>query len=187
MPTLVLTDVAVPRLLRRGSPVYESGESGIKGWRGVVVPSLRGTYLVVRWENEPRGMETTITGGTALGLEDPLGVCTALLYAKDGGYDLSWAVKEADVLIWSVLSIARGGKPIVDVVRQRCWGSAGCLKGVTRYYLERETTKAHVFYADVSRGKDDRPAAIAEALAANYAVRSETGSILLPPLPELTP
>lgn len=112
---LLLTVAAIPGLFRRGSPVYESGRSGIQGCRGVVVPAARGDYLVIRWEQEARGMETTLTGGAALDLADPTGCFHAILWLQERGHDLRWAEDEAEVLAWSVLSVHCGGRPIAGI------------------------------------------------------------------------
>lgn len=109
----------VAGLLRRGSPVVETGESGINGWRGVMVPSSRGDYLAVRWEAELAMMETSITGGTALDLSDPTARFHALLWLAERGHPAWWVLSsglapwvQAGWLAASVL----GGKPIAGVL-----------------------------------------------------------------------
>ena len=72
---------------------------------------------------------------------------------------------------------------IAGVLHPRYGGSAGCLPGQTRYYLEREGDRALLFSAIVTRTRDERPAKLEEALAAGYALRNADGTLTLPELP----
>lgn len=118
----LVTVHAVPEAFVRGAPVFESGESALRGWTGVVVPSLRGSHLVVRWENDSRGMETSLTGGTALDLRDPLGRAAAFSYlrARVDNRDARLRRLEEDgleqALAWSVLSVSQGGGVLADIL-----------------------------------------------------------------------
>jgi len=201
---LTLTETAVHDLFRRGSPIYESGRSGIQGCRGVVVPASRGEYLVIRWEQEARGMETTITGGAALDMQDPTGRFHALLWLRERGHDLRWAQDEAEVLAWSVLSVARGGGPLQGVMHQ--WrhsdkyggqwtrmGGPGSVYAEVREYGRREEGWERGWYlwgvSGGPRGPETntlgRAAADRAALAAGYALRNGNNVLVLPPLPEV--
>lgn len=56
----------VPGLLRKGSPVVEHGDCGMRGCEGIVVPSItRPGELAIRWHGRGGGMETSFTRGRA--------------------------------------------------------------------------------------------------------------------------
>ncbi len=185
-PDLTLTG-AIPGLLRRGSPVRVSLASDAV---------ILGCYLFGRvvcqdgglmdWYDIGEGSEDVAPNEVALDLTDPTGRYHALLWLHERGCDLRWAENEANVLAWLVLSVARGGEPIVGILAQRCFGNAGCPPGTTLYYLEREGDNAKAFYANVTRKTDERPAKIAEALAARYALRNPDGSLTLPEFSKVT-
>lgn len=180
---------AISGLLRRGSPVANQG-----GDERAVVVSVEdpvAMYVAIRTADPHPAKRIAWYGYTQrswlLDLTDPTGRYHALLWLRERGHDLRWAEDEPEVLAWSVLSVSRGGGPIVGIVAQRCWGSAGCPPGTTRYYMEREGDRAQIFYADVTRKTDERDAKIAEALAARYAIRNPDGSLTLPELPKVSP
>lgn len=203
----LVTVHAVPAAFVRGAPVFESGESALRGWTGVVVPSLRGPHLVVRWENDSRGMETSLTGGTALDLCDPLGRAAAFAYLRARGatHDVRLRRLEEDgleqALAWSVLSVSRGGELLEGYIHvQRGFVSGSGFFGTRGYMVAGAPVPTRAgskkswgwrFEADEALctgpefGDEGRVQATAAALAHRFAVREMDGPLLLPPLPAL--
>ena len=107
---------AIPGLMRRGSPAW---------WRDEETPYIvtmtyadadEAVWMVgapclgipIGVQDEPSNF--------VLDLTDPTGRYHALLWLRERGHDLRWAEDEAEVLAWSVLSVVRGGEPIVDLL-----------------------------------------------------------------------
>lgn len=191
---LTLRVLDIPGLQRRCVPVYESGASGIEGCRGLLAPRVSNSAeCVVRWEDRAAGMETGITGGTAVDMTHPFGRFHALLWLRERGHDLRWAENEAEVLAWSVLSVARGGGSIVGILA--VW-TEGASDSAANYVRENVPESGHagllvwhknaLWMLDKPCGQslEDRAAADRAALAAGYALRNED-SLTLPSLPEV--
>lgn len=206
MSALTLTG-AIPGLLRRGSPV---------AWRDeetpfVVVLSrawptpgpVDGVVLAAPAQELCLGVQDDPSNFT-LDLSDPTGRYHALLWLRERGHDLRWAEDEAEVLAWSVLSVARGGGAIEDIIPiyvqphpgtesfiRRDPDTAGpccvylgtpTLNGwgwwFKRGYYDLRTTASGPETGDLGRAAADRA-----ALVAGYALRNEDGTLTLPPLP----
>ena len=94
LPTVPMVDPLLWRvegLLQRGDPVYESGESGMRGAKGTIVPAENGDRRVW-WATVVPTMVTSITGGTALDWDHPAAVGVALRWLQGRGWDTVWRV-----------------------------------------------------------------------------------------------
>lgn len=122
---------AIPGLLRRGSPVTvisltpeDCEATTCDGSRLRLGDKATITDGGDEWviatggtvdETGPRWTQFR-PADVALDLADPTGRFHALLWLKERGHDLAWAEGRPEVLAWSVLSVSRGGKPIVKVI-----------------------------------------------------------------------
>lgn len=212
MPTDLRLSGAIPGLLRRGSPVtktwlmdndFDSYDSVTVS--GVVLEQLEDDEAGERWScwffDERIGRDTGFAPD--LDITDPTGRFHALLWLRERGHDLRWAENEAEVLAWSVLSVARGGdviRAIDDVprfVNTRCslaqFAGASfwwCATAEDRDFFVGPDGKHHGWYFAGMFGPETGDAAIqivcAHALADRCALRNEDGLLTLPELPEVT-
>lgn len=203
-PDLTLTG-AVEGLLLRGSPVNVD-------FLGLAVPGVytardtrpanqrNGPYLVAPvdcWPEDFNGSSEMIRSckseETTLDLTHPLGLATALHYLRERGHDLAWAARWPDVVAWSVLSVARGGHPIIAVggqwMPQSGVGSKGWIRlCVASRHGDRpplgtpcRVGSGLILAASASKRKGEDAA----ALAANYALLNDDSTLTLPSLPEV--
>lgn len=202
MSDLTLTG-AIPGLLRRGSPVtktwlmdndFDSYDSVTVS--GVVLEQLEDDEAGERWScwffDERIGRDTGFAPD--LDLTDPTGRYHALLWLRERGHELRWAEDEAEVLAWSVLSVVRGGGPIIGILA--VW-TEGAPNSAANYVRENVPESGHagllvwhknaLWMLDKPCGQspEDRAASDRAALAAGYALRSDDGTLTLPPLPEV--
>lgn len=106
-----ITFSEVPSLFGLNPPVVESGQSGMRGAMGQIVRSANGEPRVY-WNTVCPTLVTSLTGGTAVDLDHPLGQAAALEWLKgqaDEGFSHLHPSWKADFLGWTVLSLARGG------------------------------------------------------------------------------
>ncbi len=205
MSTSLTLTGAIPGLLRRGSPGM---------WFSPLVHGL--TVLDVRahplrpagrfYVNDGVSVNEWCDGAdVALDLTDPTGRFHALLWLRERGHDLRWAEDEPEVLAWSVLSVARGGGPIVALALQ--WYRDPYMGFHARDAVKHTTISAIVSLrfnttdggaawqvddihgCGIAWGRETgdagKAAADAAALAAGCALRNEDGTLTLPPLPEV--
>lgn len=124
-----------------------------------------------------------------LDLSRPTGRYHALLWLRERGHDLRWAEDQPQVLAWSVLSVARGGRSLFGLLPMWApesrdnsdWdetrGWIACI-GADGWSI------AFVGTSGPETGPEGRAAADRAALAAGYALRNDDG-LTLPPLPEV--
>lgn len=85
--------------------------------------------------------------------------------------DLPAGTVSAILVARSVLEVAAGRPPVVDLLVETCWGTAGCVPGITRYWMRSKRDNAGKYCADVGRRRrsrvriDERPARRADALS----------------------
>ena len=103
--------------------------------------------------------------------------------------DLPAGTVSAILVARSVLEVAAGRPPVVDLLVETCWGTAGCVPGITRYWMRSKRDNAGKYCADVGRRRrsrvriDERPARRADALSDGCAllVAGGVGLSHLPP------
>lgn len=185
MSDLTLTG-AIPGLLRRGSPVRTANSRN--GVPDIVTHYPNGVHCMTVFEG------LTDQRLAALDLTDPTGRYHALLWLRERGHELRWAEDEAEVLAWSVLSVVRGGGPIIGILA--VW-TEGAPNSAANYVRENVPESGHagllvwhknaLWMLDKPCGQspEDRAASDRAALAAGYALRSDDGTLTLPPLPEV--
>lgn len=176
----------IPGLLRKGSPVVERGDCGMRGCEGLVVPSItRPGELAIRWHGWGGGLETSFTHGAALDMSDPTGACHARLWLAERGYDLAWA-KEPEVLAWSVRSVALGGEPIRAVVGPWENNSGGWIRRVVASSACRHCSWGTPDKVGTGAGLADtaqkQKAEDRRALAEGYALMDGKEGVVLPEL-----
>lgn len=206
MSALTLTG-AIPGLLRRGSPVW---------WRDEETPFVV-TCGCVDTDDATWTIAAPCAGITlgvqddpsnfTLNLTDPTGRYHALLWLRERGHDMRWAEDEAEALAWSVLSVARGGKPIAVILDN--WNKTTGFKRARRlgflddvriesnvgeecFYGRHDYRKGWRLYRDdlgtigsgPETGDAGKAAADAAGVAAGYALRNPDGSLTLPELPK---
>lgn len=208
MADLTLTG-AIPGLLRRGSPAW---------WRDeetpyVVTISYRDAdhaewVVAAPCAGLPIGVQDDPSNFT-LDLTDPTGRYHALLWLRERGHDLRWAEDEAEVLAWSVLSVARGGQPLTFIFAP--WfthAAGGCddremerpivrrqfVNYIRAYHAGSQfggwshtLSKFKVHRHGPETGDAGKLAADTAALRSGYALRNADGSLTLPELPPVTP
>jgi hypothetical protein len=173
---------SIPDLLCPGAPVVETGESGLRGARGTVVrkePGLAG--LRVWWETVAPSMVTSLTGGTALDVEHPLGRAVAVEWLWRMGEDADDLRGDPRILAWSVHSVYRGGPAIHRVLRWRehpdrgVWGYG--VKVECYNLVDSNGKQVHVQRAVPALEDHEKWA------TGDTAVYDQDGDLFLPPLP----
>lgn len=194
----------LPGLFRKGSPIWMP-----RGLRGVPLPG------VLTAKNQYAGDDGTLMalhgGMDAPWLDDtdPTGRFHLLLYLDAAGHDLRWAKDDPQVLVWSVLSVSKGGPPLADLlhpwretgnnswIRQRVFDPKNEGGGLwvcetvgveTAFGWESSLSRDPVtrwWWQGQAVGAEGRAAADQAALEVPVGLREPDGTLRLPPLPPL--
>ena len=185
---------AIPGLLMQGSPaVYRAN-----GQRVMVL--CVGSVTVDVFDGAADRRVQPPLDAVALDLTHPLGLATALHYLKERGHDLAWATPWPEVVAWSVVSVSRGGKPIVGVdtsqwrrsVREPDWITRGGHGNTPlrmtegsgwKYYGTRNPLDRWTEHGPEA-GEAGQACADACALCDGYALLNPDNTLTLPTLPE---
>jgi len=213
MTPLALTG-DIPGLLRRGSPVLvRFGDVLVPGVYAMAderpEDKRNGPHTIAPVDEWPPATDFNGSAAmsrscrddeVALDLTDPLGLHTAILWLRERGHEVpaTWPV---EAVAWSVLSVSRGGEPINRRILTWWLVNPRWPERHFRSVVGTDHNNSYAtWYVNESRWRwgfafecgglaqteaEGKALADAAALAANYALTNDDGTLTLPALPVL--